>query len=407
MRVLILSQNYFPEPDAKMHILSKGLVERGHKVTVITGFPCYPQGRIYPGYKQRLWQWEMIGGVRVLRLPLYPDHSRSALRRSAYYLSFTASASLLGPVLSGSADVMLVYHPPSTLGIPAWLISLLRHIPFIYEIQDMWPEILSATGMMNNAMVLSALARLGTFTYRRAAAITVVTPGYKRNLIGKGVPAQKIHVFPNWAYEAVYELVRPDTSLARELGMLSYFNVVYAGNMGPAQGLYNVLEAASLLTDLTDLQFVLIGDGIDRASLEETVRVKHILNVRFLPRQPMDRMPDLYAIADALLIHLTNDPLYEITIPGKTQSYLASGRPLLVSVKGDAADLVLEAGAGIASRPSDPADLARAVRELYGMPLAKKKAMGDAGRSYYLKNLTPNVLINQYEQLMQYLVDGR
>lgn len=399
MRILILSQNYIPEPDPKMHLLGKGLVERGYEVSVITGFPNYPNGQIYPGYKQRLWQWEKIDGVHLLRLPLYPDRSRSSLRRSANYASFAVSASLLGPALCGPADIMLVYHPPVTLGIPAWLISVLRRMPFIYEIQDMWPETLPATGMVNNPIILTALAKLSAFVYRRATAITVISPGFKRNLILKGVPAWKIHVIPNWGYEGLYQLAQPERSLARECGMLGRFNVVYAGNMGPAQGLFNLLEAASLLTDLPEVQFVLIGDGVDRASLEATAAERRISNVRFLARQPMTQMPSLYAIADVLLIHLIDDPLFEITIPGKTQSYLGSGRPLLVSVKGDAADLVLQAGAGIAARPSDPVDLARAVRELYAMPPANRKAMGDAGRSYYLKNLRPDVLINQYEQL--------
>ena len=144
MRVLILSQWYAPEPDIKIHLLAKDLVSRGHRVISITGLPNYPQGRIYPGYHQRPWQWEEVDGVRVLRLPLYPDHSRSVERRSLNYLTFAASASLLGPLLCGPADVMWVYHPPLTVGIPAWWIGLLRRVPFVYEIQDMWPETLAA-----------------------------------------------------------------------------------------------------------------------------------------------------------------------------------------------------------------------------------------------------------------------
>ena len=406
MRILILSQTYVPEPDPKMHILAKGLVERGHDVTTITAFPNWPKGYIYPGYRQRPWQWENLDGVRVLRLPLHPDHSRSVLRRSAYYISFPMSASLLGPVMCGKVDIMLVFSPPVTLALPALLISSLRRVPFVYEIQDIWPETLTATGMVSNLLVLDALAKLCQLMYQRASAITVISPGFKRNLIGKGVPPEKIHVILNWPYEGAYELAQPDTNLARELGMLGSFNIVYAGNMGPAQELHNALEAALLLTDLPEVQFVLIGSGVDRTSLEETVQEKRISNVRFLPRQPMERMPALYALADVLLIHLTDDPLFEITIPGKTQSYLASGRPLLVSVAGDAADMVLQAGAGIAARPSDPADLARAVRELYTIPPEKRKTMGDAGRSYFLKNLTPDVLISRYEQLFRELTDG-
>ena len=407
MRILILSHFYIPEPAPHMHILAKGLVKRGHEVTVITGFPNYPQGHIYPGYRQQFWQREKIDGVCVLRLPIYPDHSQSAVHRSANYISFAMSASLLGPTLCGSADVMLVYHPPLTSAIPAWLISLLRKVPFVYEIQDMWPETLPATGMVNNPLLLSAIAKLCQFIYRQSSAITVISPGFKRNLIAKGVPERKIRVILNWPYEGDFSPVQPDKRLAEEFGLLGRFNILYAGNMGPGQGLHNVIEAASILTDLPSVQFVLIGDGLDLASLKEAVKARQLSNVRFIPRQPMSQIPSFYALADALLIHLTNEPLFEITIPGKTQSYLASGRPLLVSVSGDAAELVLKAGAGLAVRPIEPADLARAVRKLYAMSPVERKAMGDAGRDYYLKNLTPDVLIDRYEQLFHEIIRSK
>ena len=190
MKTLLLSQLYHPEPEIKVHLLGKGLVARGHHVTAITGFPNYPLGRIYPGYRQHWWHWENKDGVYVLRLPLYPDHSRSSIKRSLNYLSFAVSASLLGPILCGDADVMWVYHPPLTVGIPAWWIGLLRRMPFIFEIQDMWPDTLPVSGMVSNELVLSWLGRLANFIYRRSAAVTVISPGFKRNLVNKGVPAE-------------------------------------------------------------------------------------------------------------------------------------------------------------------------------------------------------------------------
>jgi len=404
MRILILSQYYIPEPAPKMHILAKGLVKLGHKVTVITGFPNYPQGCIYPGYKQRPWQWEKFDGVRVLRLPLYPNCSRSPIKRSMNYISFSLSALVLGPLLSGSVDIMMVYQPPSILGIPAWLISLLRRVPFVCEIQDLWPETLHATGMVNNPHILNILDKLGLFIYKKASALTVISPGFKRNLVSKGVPEEKISVFLNWGYEGLYNLEEPDRGLAEEVGMNNRFNILYAGNMGPAQGLHNVIEAASLLTDIPEIQFVFMGRGMDRMNLEKEVKVRKLSNVRFLERRPMSQMPSFYALADVLLVHLIDDPLFEVTIPGKTQSYLASGKPILMSVKGDAADLVLKAGAGLVVQPSSPEDLARAVRKLYNMSSAGRKAMGVAGRNYYLKNLSSDVLIDRYEQLFQGLV---
>jgi len=406
VKILILSQNYFPEPDP-MHTLGAGLVKRGHQVNVITSFPNYPYGKIYPGYTQRLWQREEIDGVQVIRLPLYPDRSRSFIKRSLNYLSFPISASILGPILCGDADVMIVQSPPITLGIPAWIMSLVHRIPFVFMIQDMWPETLPATGMVSNPLILNALARLGMFTYSKASAITVISPGFKKNLEAKGVPSEKIHVFYNWAYEGEFALTDPDPHLAEQMGLKGYFNILYAGNMGPAQGLHNVIEAASLLTDIKDLQFVLMGSGIERDKLKKMARERKLKNIKFLPRQPMKMMPSVYALVDAVMVHLTNDPLFEITVPGKTQSCLLSGKPIIASVNGDVADLVVKAGAGLAVRAMDPVDLAHAVRKLYNMSPEERKAMGSAGRRYYFQNLAPEVQIPKYEQLFYEIIKDR
>lgn len=400
MRVLTLSQWYLPEPDVKVHLLGKDLVARGHEVTAVTGFPNYPHGRIYPGFRQRPWQREVMNGVRVLRVPLYPDHTHSAVRRSLNYLSFAASASLLGPVLCGPADVMWVYHPPLTVGVPAWWIGLSRRMPFVFEIQDMWPETLPATGMLSGARVLSWVNRLANFIYRRAAAITVISPGFKRNLVQKGVPAEKIHIIPNWADEEIYHPVPPDPALAQEWGLGGRFNIVFAGNMGLVQALDTVVEAASLLPDLPDVQFVMIGDGLERTGLEQLARARRLANVLFLPRQPAEQMFRFYALADALLVHLKRDPLYEITIPSKTLSYLACGRPVLCAVAGDAADVVLGAGGGVACAPQNPRALAETVRRLHGMSKAEREALGRAGRQAFLANYTRGVLVGRYEALL-------
>jgi glycosyltransferase involved in cell wall biosynthesis len=399
MKVLILSQYHSPEPAFKSQLLGAGLIQLGHSVTTITGFPNYPEGRIYPGYKQRLWSRENMDGVRLLRLPLYADHSRSGARRALNYLSFAASASLLGPLLCGSAEVMWVYHPPLTVGIPAWLIGALRHIPFVYEIQDMWPETLQSTGMMNSPAALKILTAMARFIYMRACAITVLSPGFKRNLVSKGVPEAKIHVMPNWADEELYRPLPRDEKLATDYGLSGRFNIMFAGNMGAAQALGNVLDAADRLKDLPEMQFVLIGSGVDRQGLEDFVRKRRLLNVRFIDRQPEERIPAFLALADVFLVHLKKDPLFEITIPSKTIAYMACARPILAAIEGDAAEVVQTARAGLVCKPEDPAALEETVRQLYRMSPQQRRAMGDAGRSAFLEQFTKRVLIRRYEDL--------
>jgi len=407
MRILILSQWYIPEPDIKIHLLGKSLVERGHQITAITGFPNYPQGRIYPDYHQRPCQWEHRDGVRVLRVPLYPDHSCSGVKRIINYLSFAASASVLGPLLCGPADVMWVYHPPLTVGIPAWWIGLLRRVPFVYEIQDMWPETVIASGMMSNGVAIRSLSRLAQFVYRRATAITVISPGFKRDLISKGVPAEKIHIIPNWADEEIYRPLPRDEGLAAEHGLTGRFNVVYGGNMGAAQGLHNVVEAATLLRDLPEVQFVFIGDGVDQDALHQMVQERKLENVRFLGRQPAQEMPRFFALADVLLVHLKRDPLFEITIPSKTLAYLACGRTILGVVAGDPADVIRRAGAGVISPQEDPSALSQTVRTLYAMDPDERELMGRRGRKAFLENYTRAVLVDRYEMLLQEVAQQR
>lgn len=405
MKVLLLSQWYCPEPALKSYFLGRDLVTAGHAVTIITGFPNYPSGQLYPGYRLRWRQWEECDGARILRLPLYPDHSRVKVKRFANYLSFAVSASFLGPILSSRADLMWVYHPPLTVGIPAWWIGLLHRIPFVYEIQDMWPETLAATGMMPSRQVERVVAALARFVYRQAAAIVVSSPGFKRNLIGKGVPADKVHIIPNWADEDTYRPVPRDETLAAEYNMAGRFNVVYGGNMGAAQGLRNVLQAAALLRDLRDVQFVLVGDGVDRAALAEEVAEQKLSNVRFLERQPASTMPYIYALADVLLVHLRCDPLFEITIPSKTLAYMACGRPILGVLAGDAADVIRQARAGLVCVQEDPGALAETVRTLYTMSPAEREAMGQAGRQAFLANYTRQSLMARYEALFSQVVN--
>lgn len=407
MRIIILSQWYSPEPELKAHPLARDMVQRGHEVVSITGFPNSPFGKLYPGYRLRLWQKEEIDGVRVVRLPLYPDHSQSKVLRAMNYLSFAASASLLGPLLSGPADVMWVYHPPLSIGLPAWWIGLLRRIPFIYEIQDMWPETLVATGMMRSRTALAALDRLARFIYARAAAITVISPGFKRNLVRKGVPADKVHVIPNWADEEIYRPTERDETLGVKHGLEGRFNVMFAGNIGMAQGLETVVRAAELVQDLESVQFVFVGDGVSKQALVREVEQRGLENVRFVDRQPASEMPRFFAVADVLLVHLKRDPLFEITIPSKMLAYMACGRPILGVIAGDAARVIGDSGAGLVCAQDDPLALAQAVHRLYDMAPEERELMGKQGRVAFLENYRREILVDRYEVLLQSMVAGR
>jgi glycosyltransferase involved in cell wall biosynthesis len=261
--------------------------------------------------------------------------------------------------------------------------------------------------MVRSRLILSLVAGLGKLAYSSAAAIVVSSPGLKRNLIGKGVPEEKIHVIPNWVDEAVYRPVPPDRAWAEEQGITGSFVVLFAGNMGLAQGLDTVLEAAEALSEMPDIQFVLIGDGVEEKHLRKEAEVRGLRNIRFLGRRPVEEMPRFFAAADVLLAHLRRDPLFEITIPSKTQAYLACGRPILMAVAGDAAAVISEAGAGWVCAPEDPVAMAEGIRKLYEMDQEEREAMGRAGREAFLRLFRQSVLVDQYLELFQKLAKVR
>lgn len=401
MRILFVSQWFDPEPAFKGLPFARELVRLGHRVQVLTGFPNYPGGKVYDGYRIRPLQREVCDGIPVLRVPLYPSHDRSALRRVANYASFAGSAAVLGTILADRADVAYVYHPPATVGLAALALRALRGIPFVYDIQDLWPDTLRATGMLRSGLVLRLVDLWCRMVYAAASRIAVLSPGFRDVLIRRGVPAQKVEVVYNWCDERQVPRAGRDDDLARELGLAGRFNVVFAGTMGAAQGLEAVLRAArEVAATLPAAQFVFVGGGTEVTRLQKLAGEMELANVRFLPRRPVSEIGAVLNLADALLVHLRDDPLFEITIPSKTQAYLATGRPILMAVKGDAARLVECAGAGVCCAPEDPAALARAVVALAELSPGERSAMGERGRAFYERELSMSSGVRRFERLL-------
>jgi glycosyltransferase involved in cell wall biosynthesis len=244
------------------------------------------------------------------------------------------------------------------------------------------------------------------FIYGRAREITTISDGFKCALVEKGVPPAKISVIPNWANEQSFHPAERDPELGERERLAGKFNVMYGGNIGTAQGLGVVLDAAELLKPVRELQFVLIGDGIEREALARQAEQRGLTNVRFLgPRQQYEMAP-YFAYGDALLIHLLQNPAYDLTIPSKTYAYLASGRPILAAVSGDTADLVRRIGAGVVCPPGDPALLADAIRQLIGCPEPDRSRMGEAARRAFVNEFSRHSLVDRYEALFASLANA-
>lgn len=400
--MLLLTQWFDPEPTFKGLVFARELVRQGFDVEVVTGFPNYPGGKLYSGYKIRLIQRECIDGVHITRLPLYPNHDQSAIKRVWNYASFSASAMVYGLFMAKRADVMYAYHPPLTIGIAASLIRWVRGIPLVYDIQDMWPDTLRATGMLNNSRALALVGRVCEWVYKRVDQLVVLSPGFNRLLVQRGVPESKVEVIYNWADEsALMSLVGV---VPAAFPGADRFRAVFAGNMGKAQALDAVLDAAVILQARgSRASLVFLGAGVEVSRLKNRAMELNLDNVVFLPPVPMPEVGKVLAAADVLLVHLRKDPLFQITIPSKTQAYMAVGKPLLMAVNGDAADLVRQAKCGLTAESENPHALADAVDALAAMSAYELKTMGENARRFYREALSLQVGAAKFASIFESL----
>lgn len=389
MRILYIIHYFQPEPIFLGLPLAKEFIRRGHQVEVLTGFPNYPGGKIYDGYRVRLLQREVLENVAITRTPLYPSHDQSSLKRILCYASLGLSAATIGVWATKPADVAYISQGPIALGLPACVLKLLKGMPFVLHIQDLWPDSLLSTGMFNSKLGLKLLDAWCNFVYRHAAKIITITPGMKKRLIEKGVPEQKIEVIYNWCDAAQTCPAEKNEELAKSLNMAGRFNIVFAGNMGKAQALEPVLDAAKIVGDKRPaVQFVFIGSGVAVDGLKKKAADLGLSNVLFLPRRPANQIGEILALADVLLVHLKKDPLFEITIPSKTQAYMAAGRPILIGVPGDAADLVMRANAGLSCEPENVSDIAAKTLKFAAMSVSELEIMGENGKQFYNRELS-------------------
>lgn len=386
-RILLLTQWFDPEPTFKGIVFAKQLLSQGFDVEVVTGFPNYPGGKLYPEYRIKLFQKEVIDGVKVTRVPLYPSHGQSGIGRILNYVSFAAAASIYGVFFGRKPDVIYAYHPPLTVGLAAILIKFFRRAPVVYDVQDMWPDTLRATGMFSNERALTFVDGVCDWVYRRVDRLVVLSPGFKRLLIQRRVPENKIDVIYNWCAEELLDT--PVGDLHPDFPGGSAFKVLFAGNMGKAQALGAVLEAAEILqAKSASAVLIFLGAGVEVENLQRLAVSKNLTNVRFLPAVSMREVGRYLKAADALLVHLKKDSLFTITIPSKTQAYMAAGKPILMAVDGDAADLIRQAKCGEVADSENAESIAQAVMKLINMDHAALNQMGSNGSQYYLEQLS-------------------
>lgn len=399
MKILFIKQLFNPEPTAKSLDFALELKKRGHSVQVLTGFPSYPKGKIYEGYKQRLWRREVMQGIDIIRVPIYPSQSDNGLKRMLHYLSYAFSASVLGPFLVRKPDVAFVYQGAIPVGIPATVFKWFRGVPFVYDINDLWPETVAVSGMMQNKTLLKIIDAWCKFNYKRASKITVATPGFRQRLIDNGVSSDKVIFVPNWSRDK-YSTETLSDHLKERYFPKEKFHVLYAGNLGVVQALDIVIEAArELRTEgVLSIQFTLLGGGADETRLKKLKEKYKLDNVQFIDRVDGSEVVKYLNTADALLVHLKNTDLFEITIPSKILSYLRTGKPILMGLKGNAAEIIESSGAGLLFEPQDVADFKQKMLRLYSLSKEQRNTMGQSGIDYYNKNLSISASTDKLEK---------
>ena len=404
MRILILGIYHDPEPIPKTGELARELIRRGHQVHVVTAFPHYPSGVLYPGYRLRPWMRETRNGVPVLRTYIYPYHGTRSLKRMLNYVTWMLS-SMLAVVLTPRADVMYVWHPPLTVGVSAWVIAKLKRIRYVYDVQDLWPESAVVSGLLQPGMLVRAMQRLADWVYARAPRLFVVSEEVAEYLAARGVDRSKIEVAQHWIEEP--PPVDASRDLRAELDLQARFVVMFAGNLGLVQALDVMIDAAVLLRDDPRFAFVFVGDGADRARLEQRCGQLDLSNVRFAGARPAREMPTYFAAADALFVHVAPSVVADHAIPTKMLAYLASGRPIICGMRGAAAALARAAQAGPVIAPSDPRALVEACRTLAALTESQRAEIGARGCAYFKEHFDRDRIMDFYEATLMRIAAAR
>lgn len=392
MKVLVLSQYYWPETFPITAEVAR-LRHAGVEVTVLTGKPNYPGGDILPGYRAWGTQRERHQSTQILRVPVFPRGQDSAFRLLLNYLSFVISAALFGPLLLRKEpfDAVFVYAPsPILQALPAILIAWRKKAALVLWVQDLWPESLSATGFVKNRHILKLVAGLVRFIYARCHRILLQSRAFHGPVAALTDDPDKIHYLPNPAHDLAVPAEPSPTSQALGEKISRAFSIVFAGNLGRAQALDVVLDAAEQLLDLPDVRLVLIGSGRMDEWLREEVGHRALTNVMLPGRFQSDEMPLLLPKAGALLVSLRADEIFAYTVPSKLQTYFAIGRPVIAMLEGEGAAILEEAGAGSTCPPGDAKALALAIRAMYETSAQDRDAMGAAGRAYFEAEFAPD-----------------
>jgi glycosyltransferase involved in cell wall biosynthesis len=369
MHILFLTDNFPPEvnaPASRTFEHCREWIAVGHKVTVITCAPNFPQGKVFPGYRNKLWQKEEMAGITVIRVWSYITANEGFARRIADYVSFMIS-SVLAASFVRKADIVVGTSPQFFTACASYVVSLMKRIPFVFELRDLWPESIRAVGAMKNSAALDWLEKLELFLYRKAALIVSVTHSFRSDLERRGIDPAKVAVVTNGIDLGRFQPRARDGALVDKLGFGGKFVAGYVGTHGMAHGLETVLDAAEMIRNQDDgdrFRFLLLGDGASKASLVASAKARGLDNVVFVGTVPKDEVARYWSLLDASIIHLKRSDLFRSVIPSKLFECMGMGIPVLHGVEGESATIVEREGVGVLFQPESADQLCQRLREL-------------------------------------------
>lgn len=396
----MVSQYFWPE-NFRINDLAEEMVKRGHSVTVLTGLPNYPDGFIFTDFREDRAKYSRFAGADVMRVPLYP-RGKGAVGLALNYASFALSASLLGlyKLRGQEFDRIFVFGPsPVTVGIPAIVMKWVKKAPIAFWVLDLWPDSLDAVGVIKSKRLLALVGVMVSWIYAGCDVILAQSESFIGQIQKYCRPGQRVEYFPSWAEEVFATSAKES---APELVPFSgSFKILFAGNIGEAQDFPAILDAAESLKARRDIQWILVGDGRMGAWVaKEIARRDLVQTVTMLGRFPLERMPAFYAGADALLVALKKSNIFAMTVPGKVQSYLAAGKPLLGMLDGEGADVIRHANAGLVCPAGRSEELSRITEALADASPQIRQAMGDGGQAHYAKYFKRQTLMTRLEKIL-------
>lgn len=398
MRLLVVSQYFWPE-NFRINDLVAELVQRGHDVTVLTGLPNYPDGKIFSQFRDEPRKYSVFSGADIFRVPIM-ERGRSSLRLICNYLTFAISASVIGlwKLRNRKFDAIFVFEPsPITVGLPAVLFRAVKRAPLVFWVLDLWPETLQAIGVVQSPLILRAIGKLVSFIYRRCDLILAQSRSFIPQIRKYAAIDQRIEFFPSWSDTQFSE---NDAAPAIEVPLKAdSFNVLFAGNIGEAQDFPAILAAAQLLQASNKIRWLVVGDGRLAGWVTDEIKRRGLQDsFLMLGQYPLQRMPSFFKHAQVLLVSLKSEPIFAMTIPGKLQSYLAAGIPIMAMLDGEGAEIVDSSSCGLTCKAGDYSGLADAILRLAEMSDQEREIMAKNALDISSREFDRKMLVDKLEK---------